>query len=614
MSLLTYQEVRPWARSIRQKVLTREMPPWYIDKTIGVEHFQNDVSLSDAEIAAIAAWVERGAPEGNPADLPPPRAFQELDQWHIGEPDLIVQLPQDLTVAADAADDWVDILVDPGLAEDRYIQAIETKPTKGYTAVHHVVTYMRAPDGVLSFLNEYALGKNGDVFPSDTGRLMRANTRIRFDVHLHAVGKQTEASVALAIKFYPKGYVPQRIEITQAIGSSYDIDIPPNTDNARADGYTELTRPVRILSFQPHMHSRGKAQCLEAIYPGGGRAEMLSCVNNYRFNWHVSYVYAEDEQPVLPAGTVLHTISWYNNTASHTSNPDPDALVTYGQRTIDEMSHAWVNFVYLSEEEYQRLRQERAAKPGRVTPSSGTAPNARTQLARGQDVAPVFEGWEQNPDGSYNLVFGYLNRNYEEEVDLPVGPNNTIDIPGMAGGSGDFGQPTHFYPRRQRFVFRVPVPANFDRNQRVVWTLVSQGKRNQAKGWLQPEWRIDDGVIAENSEGGVPDRANRAPAISGPANMTVTLPESIELTAMAQDDGRPLAHDGILQGLKMRWIVYRSAGHVTIQAPESIVEPRRQMSWTSRFTFSGPGTYVLRAIATDGQLSSYHDVTVSVRE
>jgi hypothetical protein len=370
MSLLTYEEVRPWAKSIRQKVVAREMPPWYIDKNVGVQHFKNDVSLSDADIATIAAWVDGGSVKGDPADMPKPRVFEDQDKWHIPQPDLIVTLPEDRVVAAKGPDKWLDIIVDPKLTEDRYIRAIETKPTKGYKVVHHVVTRMRNEDDDSdlgnpedwTFLNEYALGKNGDVFPEGSGRLIKAGAKINFNMHLHSVGEESPTNVALAISFYPKGYQPKLVETTLAMGSTKELDIPPNTDNVRADGYTQLTKAARIRSFQPHLHNRGKAQCLEAIYPGGRKVEMLSCVNNYQFNWHLVYLYAEDEQPLLPAGTILHTISWYNNTVSNKYNPDPDNLITYGQRTIDEMSHTWVNFSYLTDEEYKRAVDERATK------------------------------------------------------------------------------------------------------------------------------------------------------------------------------------------------------------------------------------------------------------
>src|SRR5262249_52970017 len=161
-----------------------------------------------------------------PSDMPAPRKFEDQDKWHIGEPDLIVNLPEDRVVLSKAPDKWIDVIVDPQLKEDRYIRAIETKPTKGYKVVHHAVTRMHhdedGDDGAnaeaWTFLNEYAVGKNGDVFPEGSGRLIRAGTKINFNMHLHSIGVETPTNVALAIKFYPKGYKPKFVETTEAVG------------------------------------------------------------------------------------------------------------------------------------------------------------------------------------------------------------------------------------------------------------------------------------------------------------------------------------------------------------------------------------------------------------
>src|SRR5467141_4406570 len=139
MSLLTYEDVRPWARAIKQRTSLREMPPWYIDRTVGIHQFKNDRSLSDEDIATIAKWADAGAPLGNPAEMPPPRQFEDVDKWHIGAPDLIVALPKDQIVPKAGPDKWLDILVDPGLTEDRYLKAVETKPSKGFKVIHHSV-------------------------------------------------------------------------------------------------------------------------------------------------------------------------------------------------------------------------------------------------------------------------------------------------------------------------------------------------------------------------------------------------------------------------------------------------------------------------------------------
>jgi len=371
MSLLTYEDARPWAKSIRQKVVAREMPPWYIDKNVGVRHFKNDVSLTDQEITTIVQWVDGGAQRGNPKDMPVARKFDDSDQWHM-TPDLIVTLPKDQFVQAKAADRWIDVVADPGLTEDRYIQGIEVKPIKGFRAVHHVTTSMKhdddADDGDNvqgTFLNEYALGKNADMFPEGAGRLIKAGTKINFNLHLHAIGQDTPVNVALGLKLYPKGYSPKYNETTEKIGDPKDLDLPPNTDSVRFDAYNTLTKPARLLSFQPHMHNRGKASCMEAIYPGGHKVEMISCVSHYQFAWHLVYLYDDDYQPLLPAGTVLHLTSWYDNSTGNKFNPDSDNTITYGQRTIDEMGGAWVSYYNLTDEEY---KQQVAARKTRQAP------------------------------------------------------------------------------------------------------------------------------------------------------------------------------------------------------------------------------------------------------
>src|ERR1700674_515225 len=166
-----------------------------------------------------------------------------------------------------------------------------------------------------------------------------------------------------------------------------------------------------------------------------------------------------------------------------------------------------------------------------ITIAMGTRASAQVQYARGQNVAPEFEGWEHNPDGTYSMVFGYLNRNYEEEVDIPLGPGNTITLGGET--FGDRGQPTHFYPRRQRFLFRVVVPKDWDKEQKVIWTLTSHGRTDQAKGWLQPEWELSEDVIIENLGGGVPDPNNQPPSLTIGDVPKIMLPEGATLTASA---------------------------------------------------------------------------------
>src|SRR5258705_8069148 len=246
MSLLTYEDARPWARSIKQKVLAREMPPWFIDRNVGVQHFSNDRSLNGRDIQTISAWVDAGAPEGNAADMPPPRQFPAAEAWQIGQPDVVVSLPKDYIVPAKAPDRGPDILVDPRLTEDRYIKGVQIIPAKGFTVIHHIRTSIVEPsdtglgsgqldgtDGSLEvgeqgvFLNEYAIGKQGDIFPDGSGRLIKAGTKINFQMHLHATGKEdTPTNVTLGLKFYPRGYVPSHA-INSTTVSQREGDLRP---------------------------------------------------------------------------------------------------------------------------------------------------------------------------------------------------------------------------------------------------------------------------------------------------------------------------------------------------------------------------------------------------
>jgi len=373
MSLLTYNDARPWARSIKTKVALRQMPPWHIDRNVGVNKFKDDPSLTDAEIATISAWVDAGSPEGDRADMPPPRQFSDLDKWHIGKPDIIVSMPQPYMLKAKGGDEFYDIEIDPGFTEDVYVAALETKPDAGFKVVHHCTTNLvedPEDDPVGLFLNEYAIGKNADIFPSNSGRLIKAGSKIHFNLHLHPSGEITPVKISLGLKLYPKGTVPKYVAFTQHMGDVSDLDLPAG-QVTRNDGYFRLPRPAVVTAFQPHFHVRGKAQCMEAIYPdvradsarpGPARADTLSCVSDYQYGWSITYNYAEDVLPILPAGTVIHVTTWHDNSDANPHNPDPKNWVGSGQRTIDEMAFAWVSLFYIDEADYRQRLEARNKK------------------------------------------------------------------------------------------------------------------------------------------------------------------------------------------------------------------------------------------------------------
>ena len=367
MSLMTYAEARPWAKSIKERVVRRDMPPWHLDKTVGIREYKNDRSLSDDEIATIARWVDNGAPQGNPADMPPAPTFTSDKAWFIGTPDLLVTTDQDFVMYPNGPDWWLDQFGEVKMTEDRWIKAMEIKPSNP-KIVHHAVVYAIEPDapegtpegGVQ--LHEFAVGKYGDIFADNTGRLLKKGTRLRFDMHYFAVGSAEHNKTTIAFKFYPKGETPKYQVRSIAIRNvpNDELDIPPNSV-VRTDGYYRLTKNARIDAFQPHMHMRGRGMTVEAINLNN-TTTILSSVDHFNFNWHINYIYKDDVAPLLPAGTVLHMIGIHDNTSANPRNPDPNMWAGFGERSVDDMVQVWLDIVYLEDAEFNRLVAERNAK------------------------------------------------------------------------------------------------------------------------------------------------------------------------------------------------------------------------------------------------------------
>lgn len=253
------------------------------------------------------------------------------------------------------------------------------------------------------------------------------------------------------------------------------------------------------------------------------------------------------------------------------------------------------------------------------------------RYARGQDVSPVFEGWERNPDGTFSMWFGYYNRNTEEEVDVPLGPENTIDL----GTGDDQGQPAHFYPGSRWWVFKVVVPKDWPPTKRLVWTLTNRGRTNLAKAWLEPEWEVDRSLISADAANdpftgslGRPVaesvvEGDKPPVISGPPTQTITLPATAKLSVTVTDDGLPKVAPGDLgshgestrgvQGVRVRWILYRGPGKAQFDPNLSPYVYGKPLTSQTQVSFSAPGNYRIRVIATDGALFSTCDVDVTVK-
>jgi hypothetical protein len=401
MALRTYQEVRPWARSIRNKVSKREMPPWFIDKRIGIQKYKNDGSLTDAEIDTIVRWVDAGAREGAAADMPNAKTFAAGTGWEIGTPDLIVTQKEPFKMYSAGSDWWSTFSVETGLTEDRWIKAVQLKPGNK-KIVHHFCAGVVPPstpaaaaanpvgaadqyaeeellaaekdrqlagesnvgNGAPSF-GCYLPGRAAVFFGDDTGILARAGSRVTFSMHYSASGEEGIDQSSVGFVFYPKDVTPGN----QIMGAyfqkfpAFELDIPPNS-RVEHDAYFPLQKPTRLLSFTPHMHMRGIALVLEAILPSG-RVQTLAAVDNYNFGWQLEYIFDDAAAPLLPAGTMLHAITVHDNTSANPRNPDPSRWVGYGQASVEEMAGTFISWIYLEPSEYRRQAGERTERARR---------------------------------------------------------------------------------------------------------------------------------------------------------------------------------------------------------------------------------------------------------
>jgi len=308
----------------------------------------------------------------------------------FGPPDLIVKSPE-YTMPAEHQDVWFRPASPLPVTEPKWVKLVEIRPSsvKARKIIHHSIAHLVLKDdpdavnkGIASGgrgggggvdpddlvnsrpnLMEWAIGKGYDLYRPGTGKLVLPGESLTWDQHIHAVGEEITGGSEIGLWFYKKGEEPQKRSYLVAftgIDRSKSLDIPPNSF-AMTEGFSVLKENALIENFQPHFHLRGKAMEVEAILPDGSR-EVLSYVGNFNFNWMTNYIYDDDAAPLLPKGTVIHVSAWYDNTTGNKNNPDADQWVGFGDRTVDEMAHAWMNVVYFSDEEFKALQAERKAK------------------------------------------------------------------------------------------------------------------------------------------------------------------------------------------------------------------------------------------------------------
>ena len=378
MPLLTYQDVWRFSRRIKERTAIRDragvMPPWYVEKNIGIQEYKQDTSLNDAEVAMIAAWADNGSPEGDPADLPPAREFDDSGEWTI-RPDLVV-ISEEILVRGGDADWWGEIESIPlDLEEDRYVAAVQIREVNdvkrdqeggratvgGRYIVHHMIWRTQVPgtDERTSW-PVHEVGRNPDIFDPSAGRLLKVGSQVASEsIHLHSNGRDTRARLEIAFELHPVGYEPKYSGGITSLANGSDIDIEANMAGQRLDAYTVTRQHTKIISFEPHLHAPGERMCLEAIW--GFKAETLSCVG-YDHNWVRTYVFADDYQPLLPKGTILHITGYMNNTGTNQNIPDPRNWQGSGNRSVANMFIDLGERVGLTDEQFVEEMAERVEK------------------------------------------------------------------------------------------------------------------------------------------------------------------------------------------------------------------------------------------------------------
>ena len=347
MPFLNYAETRPWAKAIREAVLTRKMPPWFADPRYG--HFANDRSLSKLEIDTFLNWVDAGAQPGNPNDAPPAREWPR--GWNIGTPDVVLEMPHAFPIPAGGAIEYQYIILPTRFSEDKWVQQVEVRPSDAAT-VHHAVVYIREPGSewlkgrprgeafglpiaksltTSDILLVYTPGNSVDGWKPGMAKKIKAGSDLVLQMHYTAKGKPTVDRTRIGMVFAKER--PKQAVLTLQMGSDRFV-IPPGDANYRVPVSGTLPNDALLISLFPHMHLRGKGFEYMVAMPNSGFTTLLK-VSNYDFNWQLNYRLAEPL--LLPAGTRLACAGYFDNSANNPRNPDPAAEVRFGEQSWEEM-------------------------------------------------------------------------------------------------------------------------------------------------------------------------------------------------------------------------------------------------------------------------------------
>jgi hypothetical protein len=360
MSLLTYEQARPWAKSIREKVALGQMPPWHATQPRGT--FSNDRRLSELERNTLIRWADAGAPQGDPKDLPPPPRFAE--GWEIGAPDVVLGMAKPYTVTASGTIAYQYFTVPTNFTEDKWVRAIEVRPG-ARSVVHHILVFVREkgpPASAAAFvpvvpkppssdsnashsqlgpgtlIATTAPGTNAMIFEPGEAIRVPAGAQLVFQVHYTTNGKETADQSSVGMIFAKE---PPSQEIHNSAFVNFLLRLPPGSDNQAVDSAIEFTQDTHITALFPHTHLRGKSWEYRLIYPDG-RSEVVLTVPKYDFNWQTYYTFTTPL--AVPKGSRLEATAHYDNSVNNPSNPDPKAEVHWGDQTWQEMQYSGITY------------------------------------------------------------------------------------------------------------------------------------------------------------------------------------------------------------------------------------------------------------------------------
>lgn len=359
-SLMSFEDARPWAKSIKEAVANRKMPPWGADAAVG--HWANDVSLTQQEIDTIVAWVDQGARMGDPADLPEPKTFPDTG-WKLGTPDLVFEPEVDYTVGKEIEDEYRCYVIKTGLTEDAWMVGQEQR-VGNPAVVHHIMSYIdtqhkfrpldeATPEpgflcgmgtgselGLQNLFGGWAPGNAPGFYEEGVGRRIPAGADIIYQIHYHNTTGMDQVDRSGMGIHLARGPIQKQAKIM--LSGAFALKIPAGDPNAEHVGMWRTPKNITVTGLMPHMHFIGKDMSAIAIYPDG-REETLLSVPRYDFNWQITY---EPVEPFkLPKGTTIKMISHHDNSASNPYNPyNPPIDMAWGEATNEEMAHVWILF------------------------------------------------------------------------------------------------------------------------------------------------------------------------------------------------------------------------------------------------------------------------------